>query len=152
MPAISKSLQFDLTSVGVTTQTQVSITMPQIYQGQPTFNRTLTFESNPEPGAGYYGLPAGLHTVTYTVGGAFKGACTMQATLATVPTENDWFDVYQTYTHFDGTETTGSTSQGTTSRTVPTATKYVTFVGNFTYVRGKVDIDQGTMLGIRYNF
>jgi hypothetical protein len=126
--------------------------MPQIYQGQPTFNRTLTFESNPEPGAGYYGLPAGLHTVTYTVGGAFKGACTMQATLATVPTENDWFDVYQTHTHFDGTETTGSTSQGTTSRTVPTATKYVTFVGNFTYVRGKVDINQGTMLGIRYNF
>jgi hypothetical protein len=152
MPAISKSLQFDLTTLGVTTQTQVSITMPQIYQGQPTFNQTLTFTSNPEPGAGYYGIPAGLHTVTYTIGGAFQGECTIQATLATSPTDGDWFDVYQTSVSFDGTETTGSTGLGSTSRTVPTATRYVTFVGNFTYVRGKVDINQGTMLGIRYNF
>ena len=152
MPAISKSLQFDLSTISATTQTQVSITMPPIYQGQPTFNQTLTFTSNPEAGTGYYGIPAGLHTVTYTIGGSFKGACTMQATLATNPTEYDWFDLYQTHIQFDGSETTGSSSLGTTSRTVPTATRFATFVGNFTYVRGKVDIQQGTMLGIRYNF
>jgi len=152
MPAISKTLQFDLTTLGVNTQTWTTITMPQIYQGQPTFNRTLTFTSNPEPGAGYYNIPAGLHTITYTVGGAFRGTCTMQATLATQPEESDWFNVYTTDAQFDGTETTGSTGLGTTSISNPNLTQYITFVGNFTWVRGKVDINQGTMLGIRYNF
>jgi hypothetical protein len=152
MPAISKTLQFDLSLMGVNTQTQTTITMPQIYQGQPTFNRTLTFTSEPQPGAGYYNIPAGLHTVTYTIAGAFKGACTIQATLTTDPTEADWFDVYNTNVQFDGTETTGSTGLGTTSISNPSYTQYATFVGNFTWIRGRVDIAQGSMMGIRYNF
>jgi hypothetical protein len=152
MPAISQSLQFDLTTLGVNTQTSVSIQMPQTYQGQPTFNKTLTFTSQQTPGAGYYNIPAGLHTVTYTIAGAFRGTCTMQATLATMPEDADWFDVYDTSIQYDGTETTGSTGLGTTSVSIPTKTDYLTFIGNFTWVRGKVDINNGTMLGIRYNF
>ena len=152
MPAISKNITFDLTTLGVNTQTWTTITMPQIYQGQPTFNKTLTFTSNPEPGCGYYNIPAGLHTVTYSIGGAFKGTCTMQATLSTQPEEADWFDVYDTGIRFDGSETQGSASVGTTSVSTPKVTRYLTFYGNFTWVRSKVDINQGTMLGIRYNF
>jgi hypothetical protein len=152
MPAISKTLQFDLSLMSVTTQTQTTITMPQIYQGQPTFNRTLTFTSEPQPGAGYYNIPAGLHTVTYTIGGAFKGTCTMQATLATDPVETDWFDIYNSTIQFDGTETTGSSGVGTSSVSNPSHTQYTTFVGNFTWIRGKVDMNQGSLLGIRYNF
>lgn len=152
MPALSKQLQFDLSTISVNSQSSVIIQMPQIYQGQPTFNRTLTFTSVQAPGAGYYNTPAGLHTVTYTIGGGFQGTCTMQATLATIPTDSDWFDVYNTSIQYDGTETTGSTGLGTTSVSVPSRTDYLTFVGNFTYIRGKVDIANGTMLGIRYNF
>ena len=43
-------------------------------------------------GDGYYGRADGVHTVQYDYTG-FTGTITIQATLATTPTDADWFDV-----------------------------------------------------------
>jgi hypothetical protein len=64
----------------------------------------------------------------------------MQASLASNPVETDWFDIGTTKTSYIYNPTN-------TTSTVAT-----TFVGNFTWVRAKVEIGQGTLLGIKYNY
>jgi hypothetical protein len=147
MPAQSTTLNFttDINTTGTTTilTTTSVLSMPAYYRNNSTSNppyNKLTFPSNREKGCGYYGISSGLHTVTYTVSHTYVGTVTMQATLATAPIEADWFDVKDTkqaYTY---------NAQNTTSTTA------VTFVGNFTWVRANVDLSQGTMLAIQYNF
>lgn len=147
MPALSKTLNFytDIfttgTTVVMTTTSQIS--MPAYYHthstNNPPYNK-LTFNSNAEKGTGYYGISSGLHTVTYHVSQDYIGTLTMQATLAATPTDSDWFDV----------DNTGMTRvyQPTNS----TSTVATTFTGNFTWVRARVEITQGIMLGINYNY
>ena len=147
MPAQSTNLNFytDIyttgTTVVMTTTSQLS--MPAIYKSNstsvPPYNH-LTFNSNPEKGTGYYGISSGLHTVTYSVTNSYVGTVTMQATLASTPVETDWFNI-------DNTKTAYTYSQSNTTSTVAT-----TFTGNFTWVRAKVEITQGTLLGIKYNY
>lgn len=147
MPAQSKNLNFytDIyttgTTVVMTTTSQLS--MPAIYKSNstavPPYNR-LVFNSNPEKGTGYYGISSGLHTVTYSVTNTFAGTVTMQATLASTPTESDWFDV-------DGTKMTRVYQVSNSTSTVAT-----TFTGNFTWVRAVAELGQGTLLGIKYNY
>ena len=83
-------------------------------------------------GDGYYGRADGVHTVQYDYTG-FTGTITIQATLATTPTDADWFDV-DTITVANQTEV-----------------KYVNFTGNFVYIRAKVVYTDGTVNSIRMN-
>lgn len=148
MPAQSKTLSFytDIYTTGTTavlTTTSV-LSMPAYYHNQSTFNppyNVLTFPSNPEKGCGYYGISSGLHTVTYKTTQDYVGTVTMQATLASAPVEADWFPVNnttQTYRYNPNLQTTSTVA--------------LTFVGNFTWVRANVNISQGAMLAINYNF
>lgn len=147
MPALSKTLNFytDIYTTGtVTVLTTTSVlSMPAYYKTHstdtPPYNK-LSFASNAEKGTGYYGISSGLHTVTYSVSNTFVGTVTMQATLASTPTDGDWFDV-------DNTKMTRVYQLTNSTSTVAT-----TFTGNFTWVRANVDIGQGTLLGINYNF
>ena len=61
-------------------------------------------------GDGYYGRSDGLHTVQYTVSG-FQGAIDLQATLAVVPGDADWFTV--TGTNLTSTDDSGQYYTGT---------------------------------------
>lgn len=147
MPAMSKTLSFntDINTTGtVTVLTTTSVlSMPAYYHGNSTFNppyNILTFPSNQEKGTGYYGISSGLHTVAYTVSPTFVGTLSMQATLSTAPTDTDWFDV-------PSTEQSYAYNPTNTTSTIAT-----TFTGNFVWVRGKVQISQGTMISIQYNF
>jgi hypothetical protein len=83
-------------------------------------------------GDGYYGRSDGVHTVQYDYVG-LTGTISIQATLATTPTDNDWFDVH-TYTAAQ-----------------ETSTKYVNFTGNFVFVRAKLVYTDGTVNSIRLN-
>jgi hypothetical protein len=147
MPAQSKTLNFytDIYTTGtVTILTSTSqLSMPAYYKtfstNNPPYNR-LVINSNPEKGTGYYGISSGLHTVTYSVASSYVGTVTMQATLASDPVDTDWFDITTTKTSYIYNPTN-------TTSTVAT-----TFVGNFTWVRAKVEIGQGTLLGIKYNY
>jgi hypothetical protein len=148
MPAQSTTLSFytDIYTTGTTavlTTTSV-LSMPAYYHNQSTFNppyNVLTFPSNPEKGCGYYGISSGLHTVTYKTTQDYVGTVTMQATLASNPIETDWFavkDTAKTYLYNQNPQTTSTVA--------------LTFVGNFTWVRAKVNISQGALLAINYNF
>jgi len=86
------------------------------------------FVTDKVKGDGYYSQPDGVHTVAYQVlnrGDSvddFFGSCRMQGTLATTPTEDDWFDI---------SGTTVTSDQSTTISSV-------NFTGNFVWVRAKV--------------
>jgi hypothetical protein len=87
-------------------------------------------------GDGYYSQPDGVHTVSYKVNATLTGSIKMQGTLATTPTEDDWFDI---------AGTTFTTDQSTTISSA-------NFTGNFVWVRAKATgITAGTITEILLN-
>ena len=98
----------------------------------PGDSTTETVTGSNFRGDGYYGRSDGVHTVQYDYVG-LTGTISIQATLATTPTEDDWFDVH-TYTAAQ-----------------ETATKYANFTGNFVFVRAKLVYTDGTVNSIRLN-
>src|SRR4051812_45189707 len=69
-----------------------------------TATTTMIYTSSRTKGDGYYGSSDGLHTVSYVAAPTFIGTITVQASLATEPTEADWFFVpgtTSTYTLFN---------------------------------------------------
>ena len=102
-----------------------------------TYDDEATVTGEKFKGDGYYGSNDGLHTVAYHLLN-FVGIIKMQATLASNPTANDWFDVAGT--------TVGDGS------TVVTQNTFKNFTGNFVWVRGRVsEFTQGVMNGISIN-
>ena len=96
------------------------------------------FVSDKAKGDGYYSQPDGVHTVAYQVSADFNADATikMQGTLATTPTEDDYFDI-------SGTTFTADTS---------TVTSSANFTGNFVYVRVKVQsVTAGTVNSVLLN-
>ena len=87
------------------------------------------FVTDKTKGDGYYSQPDGVHTVVYQVlnrGDStddFNGTIKMQGSLATTPTEDDFFDI---------ADTTFTSDQSTTIATF-------NFTGNFVWVRAKVE-------------
>ena len=94
------------------------------------------FVSDKAKGDGYYSQPDGVHTVAYQVTATLTGSITMQGSLATTPTEDDWFDV---------SGTTFATDQSTTISTA-------NFTGNFVWVRAKAtSVTAGTISSVLIN-
>jgi len=84
------------------------------------------FVSDKSKGDGYYSQPDGVHTVAYQVANDFNANATikMQGTLATTPTEDDWFDITNTTFTADGSTITSSYN----------------FTGNYVWVRSKTQL------------
>ena len=94
------------------------------------------FVSAKSQGDGYYSQPDGVHTVSYKVNTTLTGSIKMQGTLATTPTEDDWFDI---------AGTTFTTDQSTTISSA-------NFTGNYVWVRAKATgITAGTITEILLN-
>jgi hypothetical protein len=133
MPALSQSLLFTpANSVGTTST--VAVVYPN------TATTTQIYLSEKTKGDGYFGNSDGLHTVMYTASLSFVGTVTMQATLATSPVENDWFNV----------SGTNSTYRVLDDRSASTVDSY-NFTGNFVWVRGFVAIDAGSVFMVQLN-
>lgn len=101
---------------------------------------TLVYISQKEKGDGYFGATSGFHTVQYTCSDDFVGTVTMQASLATTPETADWFEIADTsvsYTQLD-------------DRNASTVDVF-NFTGNFVWVRGHIQIDNGQVQSILYN-
>jgi hypothetical protein len=94
------------------------------------------FVSDKSKGDGYYSQPDGVHTVAYQVNSTMAGLIKMQGSLATTPTEDDWFDV------------SGSTFTADQSTLISTAN----FTGNFVWVRAKAtSVTAGTISSVLLN-
>jgi len=97
---------------------------------------TTGFVSDKFKGDGYYSHPDGVHTVAYKVDTSLTGSIKMQGSLATTPTEDDWFDI------------SGSTFTTDQSTTISSAN----FTGNFVWVRAKAtSITAGSITQILLN-
>jgi hypothetical protein len=100
------------------------------------------FVTDKAKGDGYYSQPDGVHTVAYQIVNLgdstddFNGTIKMQGTLATTPTEDDWFDVADT----------------TFTADTSTVTSSANFTGNYVWVRSKVaSVTAGTVNSILLN-
>lgn len=94
------------------------------------------FVSDKSQGDGYYSQPDGVHTVAYQVNSTLTGSIKMQGSLATTPTEDDWFDI------------SGSTFTADQSTLIGTAN----FTGNFVWVRAKAtSVTAGTISSVLLN-
>ena len=92
--------------------------------------------SDKSKGDGYYSQPDGVHTVAYQVNSTMTGSIKMQGSLATTPTEDDWFDI------------AGSTFTADQSTLISTAN----FTGNFVWVRTKAtSVTAGTISSVLIN-
>ncbi len=105
--------------------------------GSSTFTIDNTgFVSVKAKGDGYYSQVDGVHTVAYKIDAVLTGSIKMQGTLASTPTEEDWFDI---------SGTTFTTDQSTTISSA-------NFTGNFVYVRAKAtSITAGSITSIQLN-
>ena len=94
------------------------------------------FVSAKAKGDGYYSQVDGVHTVAYKVSATLTGSIKMQGTLASSPTEEDWFDISGTTFTTDQSTLIGSYN----------------FTGNYVYVRTKAtSVTAGTIASIQLN-
>ena len=146
MPAQTKTLIFTTgTDSSKRPIKSTSITFPPL-ASVPTSNRDpVTYYSDKEQGEGYYN-GAGLHTVTYIpwaeqdsnyrTNNNFRGTVVMQATLATSPTESDWFELTDTASEFTS---------------LNHSNVFHNFSGNYVWIRAKVVVSSGVLQAIHYN-
>jgi len=96
----------------------------------------LDWYSSKYQGRGYYGYSDGLHTFSYKVTG-LVGQIGIQASLATNPTEDDWFGA----TELLGNETVTFTKSG-----------FINVTGNFVWIRIAItNFTAGTINRVLYN-
>ena len=121
-----------------------TITADDNADGSSTFILDHTgFVTDKAKGDGYYSQPDGIHTVAYHPSATLNDDSTigliMQGSLATTPTEDDWFDI--TGTSINQTNLDGST-----------LAFHANFTGNFVWVRAKVSgMTAGAVSKILYN-
>ena len=112
--------------------------------GSTTFTLDHTgFVTDKAKGDGYFSQTDGVHTVAYhpsaTLNDDSSIGLVMQGSLATTPTESDWFDI--TGTSINQTNLDGST-----------LAVHANFTGNFVWVRAKVSgMSAGAVSKILYN-
>ena len=94
------------------------------------------FVSDKAKGDGYFSQLDGVHTVAYQVNGTLTGSIKMQGSLATTPTEDDFFDI------------AGTTFTADQSTLISTAN----FTGNFVWIRAKAtSVTAGTISSVLVN-
>ena len=130
MPALSQALEF----VTYTNTSSVHVVYPN------SATTTMVYMSDKIQGDGYYSNTGGLHTAMVTASNTFVGTASMQASLAVLPAEADWFDIKNasiSYTLMD-------------NRPASTVDCF-NFTGNFVWLRGVVRIRSGTVQSILVN-
>lgn len=101
--------------------------------------------SLPLGAGGFYGSTNGLHTIAFTLRN-FSGRIYVQATLASNPTEEDWFNIEfkescKPYMEFTDMVLRKSDGFVPTMTYGTSGTFAETVIGNFTFLRIKIDRD-----------
>jgi hypothetical protein len=108
-------------------------------QAHPGDSNTISVIGDDYKGDGYYSRADGFHTVQYNITG-FIGNIVIQATLATSPSDLDWFTI-------GGTEHTSTATETDNSD----GSFLKNFTGNFVWVRAKATYTDGSISSILLN-
>jgi hypothetical protein len=108
-------------------------------QTHPGDSSTVSVTGEKFQGDAYYSRSDGFHTVQYNVTG-FIGEISIQATLATTPTDADWFTI--TASSHTSIATDSATSDGSFLKN---------FVGNYVWVRATATFTDGSINSILLN-
>jgi hypothetical protein len=154
--SLSNLAQYDVITVSGTTSNNGTYTVKSVASNglSITVEETVTTESSDGStdtvidyvgfvtdkykGDGYYAQSDGIHTVAYHVASTLNtdAVVKMQGSLATTPTEDDWFDITGTTITLDGSTLAFSSN----------------FTGNFIWIRAKVTgVTAGYVSKILYN-
>jgi hypothetical protein len=111
---------------------------------------SVTFSyTDKKPGAGYHNQDSVTHTATYSVN-SFIGTIKLQASLELYPGESSWFDITGTEIGGDSTMLDGIALTPTDSTSVENAS--VNFTGSFVWIRAAYNIQDGSIVEIRFNY
>jgi len=115
----------------------MSQTTTLILLSQTTYNSNIangnsyTVTGNSQPAAAYYLGNRDLQTVNVNLTGV-TGNIVIEASLASSPSETDWFDVYKL-------EANANAPANTESKIASNASLYTNIEGNFVYMRAKIE-------------
>ena len=101
-------------------------------QTHPADSSSVTVTGSAFKGDGYYGRSDGIHTIQYDIT-QFIGTIKIQASLATTPTDADYFDVF------------------TTTETSTTVSAIQNFTGNYVWIRAVITYTGGSVNSIKLN-
>jgi hypothetical protein len=131
--------------MSINSQATTLILLPQTAYVNSGNGASYTVTGNSQPAAAYYLGNRDLQTVNFQLN-QVTGNIVIQASLATQPTDTDWFDVY-----------TFSANAGAPANTAPqiasNAATYTNVTGNFVYLRAQVqDFAYGTVEFIKLSY
>jgi hypothetical protein len=105
-------------------------------------NANLSYGSK-KKASGYHQSGDAVHTTIYTVN-SFSGTVKLQGTLNLYPGDNDWVDIANTEIGDDSSGVGGIDGQNySISRN---------FVGNFVWIRAAYNLQNGTIVDLRFNY
>lgn len=102
-----------------------------------------------KPGSGYHNKDSANYTATYSVN-SFIGTIKLQASLEIYPGESSWFDISETEVGGDSAMLGGISLTPTDSTSIENIS--VNFAGNFVWIRAAYNIQNGSIVEIRYNY
>lgn len=109
--------------------------LPETAYINPGNGAPYTVTGNSQPAAAYYLGNRDLQTVNIKLTNC-TGNIVIQASLATSPTNNDWFKVYELVANANATPNSAP-------QLASNASVYTNVEGNFVYMRAKVEDFQG---------
>jgi len=116
-------------------QTTTLILLPQTTYLNPGNSAPYTVTGNSNPAAAYYLGNQDLQTVNIKLTNC-TGNIVLEASLATTPTSNDWFKVYEL-------EANANAVANSAPQISSNASVYTNVQGNFVFMRAKVEDFQG---------
>ena len=121
------------------------ILFPETSYVNPGNGAPYTLTGNSQPAAAYYLGNRDLQTVNTKLS-SVTGNIVVEASLATSPTSNDWFQVYQLVAN-------ANAPANTTTQIASNASVYTNIEGNFVYMRAKiVDFKGGTVQFVKLSY
>lgn len=126
-------------------QTTTLILLPQTNYVNPGNGAPYTVTGQAHPAAAYYLGNRDLQTVNIKATG-LTGNIVIEGSLATTPTDHDWFKVYELVANTNA-------SSNTASQLASDASIYTNIEGNFVYMRAKiVDFDGGMVNFVKLSY
>lgn len=126
-------------------QATTLILMPELSYVNPGNGAPYTVTGNSQPAAAYYLGNKDLQTVNTKLTNC-TGNIVIEATLASNPSNNDWFKVYELVAN-------ANAASNSAPQIASNASAYTNIEGNFVYMRAKVeDFQGGTVQFIKLSY